>query len=207
VQQYRDGFNWLLRHQQIIENIQQTKPAVLLLGNSIVNYWGGAPAPEKKQPVGDTAWQQYLQPHRVQNAGFGNDRIENVLWRVYHGELDGFTGHTIIVMIGTNNLGSNTDEEIVEGLSFLLQQIAIRKPAVKIIMAGILPRKGKEDRVRALNKQIKKMAAAQHCKFASFSKAMLNGRYINTDLFQKDGLHPNEKGYEILGKCIDGLLK
>jgi lysophospholipase L1-like esterase len=206
VQQYRDGFNWLQRHAQVIENIRQTKPAVLLFGNSIINYWGGEPAPEKKAPVGDTSWKQYMQPNHVQNAGFGNDRIENVLWRVYHGGLDAFTGNKIVVMIGTNNLAHNTDPEIVEGLSFLLQQIALRKPAAQITIVGILPRKGKEDRVRSLNKMIKKMARRQHVGYADFSKAMLSGRRINTDLFQKDGLHPNEKGYEVLGKNSNRLL-
>lgn len=207
VQQYRDGFNWELRHQQIIEHIQQTNPAVLLLGNSIVNYWGGLPAPEKVAPRGDTAWQQYMAPLRIQNAGFGNDRIENVLWRVYHDLLDDFKGDKIMVMIGTNNLAVNTDEEIVQGLSFLLQQIAVRKPAAQIALAGILPRKGKEERVRLLNEQIKKMATTQKVRYADFSKALLTGQQVNPALFQPDGLHPNAKGYEVLGKSISSMLK
>jgi lysophospholipase L1-like esterase len=205
VLQYRDGFNWLQRHAQIIANSCQTKPPVLLFGNSIINYWGGEPAPEKKTPVGEASWKQYMQG--VQNAGFGNDRIENVLWRVYHGELDAFTGNKIIVMIGTNNLAHNTDGEIVQGLSFLLQQIALRKPNAQITMVGILPRKDKEDRVRTLNKMIRKMAGLQHVGYADLSKAMLSGRRINTDLFQKDGLHPNEKGYSALGKSCNRLLQ
>lgn len=207
VQQYRDGFDWGLRHTQIIENIQQTNPAVLLFGNSIINYWGGIPRPEKVIPRGEAAWQQYMAPLRVQNAGFGYDRIENVLWRVYHGGLDDFKGNKIVVMIGTNNLAVNTDPEIVAGLSFLLQQIAQRKPAAQITMVGILPRKGKEERVSLLNEQIKKMAAAQQCRYADLSKGLLTGKQVNPTLFQPDGLHPNTQGYEVLGKAMSNLLR
>lgn len=207
VQQYRDGFDWSLRHAQVITSIQQRNPAILLFGNSIVNQWGGEPKPEKFVPRGEASWQQYMAPRGIQNAGFGNDRIENVLWRVYHGGLDDFKGNKIVVMIGTNNLAVNTDSEIVAGLSFLLQQIAQRKPGVQITMVGILPRKGKEERVRLLNKQIQKMAVAQQCRYADFSKALLTGKQVNSNLFQPDGLHPNAQGYEVLGKAIGNILR
>lgn len=207
VQQYRDGFDWELRHAQIIQRIQQADHATLLLGNSIVNYWGGEPKPEKGPVRGDTAWQQYMAPLKIQNAGFGNDRIENVLWRVYHGLLDDFKGENIMVMIGTNNLAVNTDAEIVQGLSFLLRQIAVRKPTVKITMVGILPRKGREERIRLLNEQIRKMAVTQNCRYADLSKALLTGQQVNPALFQPDGLHPNAQGYEVLGKAISSILR
>ena len=44
-------------------------------------------------------------PATVANMGCGFDRIENMLWRVYHDELDGFTADNIYMMVGTNNIG------------------------------------------------------------------------------------------------------
>src|SRR6185312_9173766 len=90
VEQYRDGYDWIKRHEDIIENIQKTKPNTLLIGNSIINYFGGEPVGMVTR--GEKEWNQYLKPLGVQNSGYGWDRIENVLWRVYHGELDYFTG-------------------------------------------------------------------------------------------------------------------
>lgn len=206
VQQYRDGFDWIKRHEQVIDNTKDTKAQVILFGNSIINYWGGQPAAEKVAPRGEEAWQQYMLPEQVQNAGFGNDRIENVLWRVYHGELDNFHGNKILLMIGTNNLAVNTDEEIVSGLSFLLQQIRKRKPEAQITLIGILPRKGKEDRVQQLNSKIKKMTAEGHYRFVDFAASFLSGKEINSSLFISDGLHPNNEGYNVLGKCLHKLL-
>ena len=45
-----------------------------------------------------------------QNLGYGYDRIENALWRIYHDELDGYEAKKVVLMIGTNNMGSSTDE-------------------------------------------------------------------------------------------------
>ncbi len=205
VEQYRDGYDWIKRHEDIIENIQKTKPNTLLIGNSIINYFGGEPVGMVTR--GEKEWNQYLKPLGVQNSGYGWDRIENVLWRVYHGELDYFTGKNIVLMIGTNNLGINPDEEIVEGLQFLLNAIKNRKPEAKIIMAGILPRKNAEENVKIINQKIKKMSLQNHIEFVDFGKDFLSGNVVNPKLFVSDGLHPNADGYNVLGENLMKILK
>lgn len=207
IEQYQDGFDWRKRHEQIIENTISTNPKAIIFANSIINYWGGEPVAEKTAPRGTDAWQKYMSPEKVQNAGFGYDRIENVLWRIYHGELDHFNGSKIILDIGTNNLSLNTDEEIVSGLSFLIQQIKLRKPGTAILVGGILPRKGMLERVQTINVAIKKMAVINQCKFFDFSSSFLTGGLLNDTLFGSDGLHPNTNGYEVLGRNFQQLLR
>ena len=205
VEQYRDGYDWIKRHRDVIENIEKANPTTLLIGNSIINYWGGNPKASLAR--GEKEWNKYMEPLKVQNAGFGWDRIENVLWRVYHGELDHFNGKNIVLMIGTNNLGINSDEEIVEGLQFLINAIKNRKPSAKIIMAGILPRKKMEEKVKAINQKIKKMSLQNHIAFVDFEKDFLNENTINPNLFVSDGLHPNADGYNVLGENLMKILK
>ena len=77
----------------------------------------------------------------LRNYAFGWDRIENLLWRLYHGELDGFEAEKIFVMIGTNNLHLNSDNQILEGLQFLVDAINIRQPKAEITFKGLLPRR------------------------------------------------------------------
>jgi hypothetical protein len=205
VEQYRDGYDWIARHGQVKEEIQRNNPENLIIGNSIIHYFGGTPA----YPIarGETAWNKYLKPLKVQNAGFGWDRIENVLWRVYHGEFDDFNGKNIVLMIGTNNLGINSDEEIVNGLQFLINAIKQRKPNTKITMVGILPRTKSEERVAMINKKIKEMALRNHIAYVDFGKDFLMGNKINSKLFLSDGLHPNGDGYEVLGKNLMSVLR
>ncbi|MGN6295630.1 MAG: SGNH/GDSL hydrolase family protein [Ginsengibacter sp.] len=201
VEQYRDGYDWIVRHEQVKEEIKQNNPENLIIGNSIIHYFGGTPA----YPIarGESAWDKYLKPLKVQNAGFGWDRIENVLWRVYHGEFDDFNGKNIVLMIGTNNLSEkNNESKIVEGLQFLINAIKKRKPNTKITMVGILPRAKSEERVVMINKKIKEVSLKNHIDYVDFGKDFLMGNKINSKLFVSDGLHPNGDGYEVLGQNL-----
>lgn len=207
VEQYRDGYDWLKRHEEVIANTRKTNPKSIILANSILNFWGGIPAAESGIARGVDSWEKYMTPLQIQNAGFGWDRIENTLWHLYHGILDDFNGKKILVMIGTNNVGINTEQEITDGLQFLLTQIRVRKPGAEIIMAGILPRKNAEKKVDSINSRIKEMALKNRFKYVDFSKAFLKDGKLNSSLFLADGLHPGKEGYEVLGREISKVLQ
>lgn len=184
-------YEWKDRHSKILGTVLHNKPRNIIIGNSIIHYWN---EPQGNLKGGISSWNSYLKDY--QNMGFGWDRIENVLWRVYHGALDGFIADKIIVAIGTNNIGLNTDEEIVEGLRFLLKAIKIRQGTAKIKLAGILPRKAAEERIAVLNNKIKKMAQENGCYYIDAgTQLLLPSGKIDESLFF-DGLHPNEKGYQ-----------
>lgn len=189
-----DIYEWKDRHARILDAIKQNPPQKVIIGNSITHYWGGEPGREN----GSRTWKKVMQPGGYFNLGYGWDRIENVLWRVYHGELDGYRADEIVLMIGTNNLGLNTDQEIVDGLQFLLQQIRVRQPGARIKVVGLLPRRGKEEHVTTVNRQISKMASRNRFTFLDIGNGLLteNGK-IDESLFL-DGLHPNEKGYSLI---------
>src|SRR5690606_36262405 len=129
---YRDAplYFWNQRHDEIMNYNLQNKPDLVLIGNSITHFWGGMPA--GPHATGADSWKKNFEPRSVVNLGMGWDRIENVLWRVYRGELDGFSAKQIVLMIGTNNLGINTDEEIADGIRFLLTTIQERQPEAKV---------------------------------------------------------------------------
>lgn len=205
--QNRDAntYDWKTRHTEVLTLNAQAAPSILFIGNSITHYWGGRPA----APVarGEDSWAKYIEPLDVRNLGFGWDRIENVLWRVYHDELDGYSAKQIVFMIGTNNIGFNSDKEIVEGLKFLLAAVRVRQPTASILLLGIYPRKNGEKRVAQLNTQIASMAKGVHVQFADPGKSLLksDGK-INPDYFIADGLHPNAAGYSEVGRRLEPLL-
>ena len=145
---------------------------------------------------GMETWEKIMRPAGFHNIGYGFDRIENVLWRVYHGELDGYKAEEVVLMIGTNNIGINNDNEIVEGIRFLLSAIKQRQPEAKIKVIGILPRRNQEERVRNLNLRIRQMVETGWYTFKNpGTKLLQEDGKINESLFS-DGLHPNEEGYK-----------
>ncbi|MCD7976779.1 MAG: SGNH/GDSL hydrolase family protein [Tannerellaceae bacterium] len=194
------NYEWLKRHREELEYNPAHPPRAVIIGNSITHFWGGEPAGPRSS--GSQSWEQYMRPHGFNNLGYGWDRIENVLWRIYHDELLGYTPERIISMIGTNNLGLNTDEEIVEGLRFLLAAIRDRQPSAEIQVVGILPRRDQEQWVKNINQQIRKMAESEGYLFTDAGHVFLQeDGTLNESLFS-DGLHPNEEGYLRLAPLI-----
>ena len=166
-----NNYNWEKRHREILEINEYDPPKSVILANSIIHIWGGLPKSEVARE--ETTWEEFLTPEGVMNYAFGWDRIENVLWRVYHGELDGFEAERIMVMIGTNNLRVNTNEEIVAGLDLLMQAIKVRQPEAQIILMGILPRRDMEDRIAELNLDISRLANRKGVAFADVGDSFL----------------------------------
>lgn len=206
VSQRRDGnfYDWETRHNQILQYNKTSHPKLAFIGNSITHFWGGKPQASKAS--GSQSWEKYFAPMQPVNMGFGWDKIENVLWRVYHGELDEVSLQQIVLMIGTNNLKENSDEEIVQGIQFLLKAIQLKQPSAKILVLGILPRRNMEKRIIQLNKSIAIIPTGKNIKFADAENILLNkDKKIDESLFS-DGLHPNAGGYERLGSFIVNQL-
>jgi lysophospholipase L1-like esterase len=196
------NFDWEARHYSMLALNKTESNKILLIGNSITHNWGGKPNARSNE-----SWQKYLAPYEVRNFGFGADRIENVLWRIYHDELAGITPEKIVVNIGTNNLRVNSNEEILEGLRFLVQVIKMQQPQAKITILGIYPRRDYEDRIVLINKDIRTMTKSEKVGFADIGKLLLQKDGKINEAFFNDGLHPKASGYELLGKLLEIVIK
>lgn len=206
VKQYRSGsYDWNARHLKELEMNKTNPPRIVFLGNSITHYWGGKP--DFHIHRGEDSWNKYLTPAGVRNFGFSWDRIENVLWRVYHGELDGYQAKQVLINIGTNNLAFNSDKEIMAGLKLLIEAVKERQPAASILMVGIYPRKDEEKRVADLNQQIVQLCGIENVNYANPGVKLLDkSGKINPSLFIDGSLHPNAAGYMILAKSLAPYL-
>ncbi len=206
VTQRRDAatYDWETRHNEVMQYNKLHPPKLILIGNSITHFWGGPPAEARHS--GSDSWEKYFSPQITTNMGFGWDRIENVLWRIYHGELDSISPKHIVLMIGTNNLQLNTNDEIAAGLQFLINEIKAKQPNAPILLMGIFPRRDMEERILQLNKLLANVAAQSKIVYADARNLFIkkDGK-IDESLFL-DGLHPNAVGYEKLGAFIVGRL-
>ena len=192
-------YEWKVRHNNILENIHSQQPEKVIIGNSITHYWGGTAERES----GRQSWKKRMEPAGFLNLGYGWDRIENVLWRVYHGELSGYNAEEVVLMIGTNNLGLDADNDIVVGLRNLLTQIRIRQPNATIKVVGLLPRRGEESHIKTINERIARMASREGFNYLDVGgHLLLKDGKIDERLFS-DGLHPNEEGYS---KIVDDII-
>ena len=115
VTQNRDHaiYDWPTRHAAVLEFNRTHQPEIVLIGDSIIHYWGGERWHRRRGPP---TFGIAPSPVVLENLGFGWDRTENVLWRINHGELDGISPKLIIIKIGTNNTGINSADDIADGI-------------------------------------------------------------------------------------------
>jgi lysophospholipase L1-like esterase len=195
------------RHESFLELARQGNIDVLFIGDSITDFWRS----ENPTRGGKAVWDKTFAPLKAANFGINADRIQNVLWRVQNGELDGIKPKVIVMMIGTNNLapdGSrNTPEQTIEGYKLLVNEIRQRQPDAKLLLLAIFPRGQTPDNpyrphIQQVNQAIEKLADGQHITFVDINARFLapDGS-LPLDLFP-DQLHPSEKGYQIWADAI-----
>ena len=212
VTQNRDHrtYDWVERHNAILELNKPgaSKAKVVFLGDSITHFWSGEP--KSTRVSGALSWEKYIAPHAPINLGFGWDRTENVLWRLRHGEVKGLSPKAYVVLIGTNNLSTNTVAETVEGIEAVCHEIRAKSPNAKILLLGLLPRGERPDALRQKASEVNSMLVTRAPKICD-RYIDLSARYIQPDgritkAIMSDFLHPTEAGYEFMGKAIDDAL-
>ena len=191
-------YGWLDRHLKIVDLVCKKKPKAIILGNSITHYWGGDPSCDIKN--GSECWEKEMNPRGYLNLGCAWDRIENLLWRVYHGELEGYEAEKIVVMIGINNVGLDSEEDIVKGIKFLLSEIRVRQPKADIKVVGLLPCRNQEHQVKSINKQLKRIAERDAYFYSDPGRLLLLDNGCIDECLFTDGTHLNEKGYNRIVK-------
>jgi hypothetical protein len=205
---------WLDRHQAVLDVIKSgEKHEFALIGDSITHGWGGNPMPNQQWKGHDPeGYDALFGPYHPINMGFGWDQTGHVLWRIQHGELDGFTAKGVIVAIGTNNIGWHTNEQVFGGIVEVVNAIRVKQPSAKILVLGILPREvggNVEDikKVSAINGMLASNGWHKGVTYADTGKGFLdeNGR-VRVDLMP-DKLHPNKEGYEVWGRAIEPVLR
>jgi beta-glucosidase len=56
-----------------------------------------------------------------------------------NGNIDGSEPKAAVLMIGTNNSGSNTPEEIADGIKAIVAKLRTKLPETKILVLAIFP--------------------------------------------------------------------
>src|SRR5204863_676117 len=83
---------------------------------------------------------KYFEPLKSANFGIGGDRTEHVLWRLQNGELDGIQPKVVVLMIGTNNTGANSAEDIADGIKAIVKTIREKSKDSKVLLLAVFPR-------------------------------------------------------------------
>ncbi|HZU34655.1 MAG TPA: GDSL-type esterase/lipase family protein [Gemmataceae bacterium] len=190
---------WTQRHDQFVRRAHQGHVDVLFLGDSITQGWEGG---------GRKPWNKYMEPLHAANFGIGGDQTQHVLWRITAGhELDGIHPKVTVLMIGTNNLGSNNDTQIEEGIEKIVKTLHQERPHMQILLLGVFPRAHEASspvrkRIKDINEHISQMDGKDNVHYLDIGDKFLEPNGTLSPKIMPDFLHPNQKGYEIETKAI-----
>lgn len=202
-------YDWAVRHEAVTKIATERKASLVFLGDSITQMFGGEPH-DRTQP-GKDVWDKYYGARKVANLGFGYDFVENTLWRLQHGELDGADAKVVVIHIGTNNVNRNKPEQVAAGIKAICAEVRRSQPKAAILLMAIFPRGPKPDATRAKLEQINQIIAGYDGKdgitFLDIGAKFLEPDGSITKETMGDFLHPAAKGYEIWASSIEPILK
>jgi lysophospholipase L1-like esterase len=194
----RSGKRWLARQEAMNRRVKQGGVDLIFIGDSIVENW---------EHQGRAVWEQFYAQRRAVNLGISGDCTEHVLWRLQRGNLDGIAPKLAIVMIGQNNGGANTAQEIAAGVKAIIHTLRARLPQTKILLLAIFYRGEKP------NAEQRKLAEANAITAKLADDKMIFYKNINRIFLRPDGTipkslmpdfeHPSAEGHRIWAEAIE----
>ncbi|HSZ55703.1 MAG TPA: GDSL-type esterase/lipase family protein [Tepidisphaeraceae bacterium] len=200
------GDSFLQRHLGFRKELKEVrgKVGILFVGDSITDGWRG-----RGKDVFDKTYGS-MDPF---NIGIGGDRTQHVLWRLDHGEVEGISPKVAVLMIGTNNLAVNSNDEIGAGVTKIVKELNEKLPETKVLLLAIFPRDMKPDtkqrsRIKEINEQLARLDdAGKTVKYLDIGEKFLDPDGTLPKDIMPDSLHPNAKGYQIWADAMAPTLK
>jgi len=209
----RTDQNSLTAHAQLLEKAKHGRIDAYFEGDSITRRWGATDYPDLL-----ANWTQNFFGWNAADFGWGADRIQNILWRLDNGELDGVNPKVIVLLAGTNNVGNTVpaggDEskvsDIAKGIRAVLDVMRAKAPAATIILTGIFPRNDNiavMPTIDAINRSLSGFADGKTVRYLDINNKLAdrNGKLFD-GMMNADKLHPAIKGYQVWADALKPIF-
>ena len=163
------------------------KPTLLFTGSSSIRLWSSLEA----------SFPEY----QVINTGFGGSQTSDLLWFIDQLVLR-YEPKQVLIYEGDNDIEKkkkprkiiNTTREVVK----MIKEPGTVSSIVLISAKPSIARWRLKGKYKRFNRKLKNLCESDPMlQFANVWDPMLTGKKLRKDLFIEDGLHMNDKGYEI----------
>lgn len=201
------GQDWanLSRYRQDNEKLKLVKEnnRVVFMGNSITEGWGNvSPAFFINRP--------YV------NRGISGQTTPQMLLR-FKADVVDLKPEIVVILAGTNDIAGNTGpsslEMIMNNIISMVQLAKANK--IKVILCSVLPAydypwspgKNPNEKIPALNNMIKQYAVDNRIVFVDYYSLLVDERNGLKAEYSVDGVHPNQKGYQVMEPVIISAIE
>jgi lysophospholipase L1-like esterase len=199
--EYPDPENWATTIGGFMledEIIGERPGAIVATGSSSMRFW-------------DHRIHQDLAPLSIISRGFGGSNMNDVL---HYLDPLVLRHHPRAVMIyeGDNDVALGVPvDRILSRFDSAVARIHKQDPAIRIYLLSVKPSIARASRwpdMQAVNAGLRKMAAAdRNVHYIDVAAPMLNDDgSVREDLFVTDGLHMNQKGYDLWRNAVAPIL-
>jgi len=208
----RSDANSVLAHQQLVAKAKAGGIDLYFMGDSITRRWG-CTDPQWSAMLAN--WRRNFHGWNAGNFGWGADRLQNILWRVQNGELDGVNPKVIVILAGTNNVGNQPGgkekvADILQGFKALITTCREKAPAAKIILTGIFPRNDNPavlPEIGQINDLLARLCDGQTILYLNVNDKLADASGRLFEGMTVDGLHPDVKGYQVWADGLRPILE
>jgi len=176
---------------------QPPKGGILFIGSSTIRLWKSLP--------------QDFPDHKVINRGFGGSEIMDST-HFADRIIFPYEPKQVFLRAGGNDIhAGRLPDEVATDFADFVRTVHERLPKTEIIYIFVNPapsRWGENDKYRALNRQIRKLALRMPrvCCVDSYNVSLTADGQGRPELFLDDKLHFNEQGYKLLAERVRPYL-
>ncbi|HZJ42984.1 MAG TPA: GDSL-type esterase/lipase family protein [Pyrinomonadaceae bacterium] len=210
----RSDQNSIIAHQELLHKAETGRIDIYFEGDSITRRWGASDEQYKHFLAN---WRQNFFGWNAGNFGWGGDKTQNILWRLEQGELDNVKPKVIVLLAGTNNVGSTAPQpndsrvdDITRGIKTILDVLRHKAPNATIVLMGIFPRNDNiavMPIINQVNERIAKFADGKKIRFLNINDKLADK---NDKLFEgmtvPDGLHLDVKAYQVWADALKPIF-
>ena len=207
-----------MAHEQLVEKARRGGIDVYFEGDSITRRWGTSDAQYR---VFLENWRSNFFGWNAANFGWGADTVQNILWRVSNGELDGVHPKVVVLLAGTNNIGNmprqgvdrDVVEEVANGIAAVVDVIRAKAPEATIVLTGITPRRDRDagtslmPTIDAINRRLAALADGSRVRSININNRLARSDGALIDGMTVDGLHLSVVGYQVWADALKPIFR
>ncbi|CAL8463192.1 g2726 [Coccomyxa elongata] len=224
---------WLMCHQRYLKETAEVDKHggwdVLFYGDSIIEEWRGTFLGAPWGPFHDVrkVWDEFFgrKPYTAHSMGIASDGVEQLAWRLQHGEVPTDKTHqpkVLILHVGTNDIvGECTNElgtKVAEGIKGILADLHERLPSTHLVIMALLP-KGEvwpnrcSGAIDTANEALHSLAMSEgdYLHYIDVGQAFLSeglekNKFEIKEALMPDSMHPSAVGMRIIATRLEPLI-
>jgi len=172
------------------------KETIVFTGSSSVRLWR-----DLKEKFPD---------HQIINSGFGGSQASDLLFFIDELILS-YNPKKVFIYEGDNDLwAKKSPTDVLNTTTEIIRRIKAKNASTQVILISAKPSISRwkiRNKYRRLNRKMNRFTKSDPTLFyVDVWKPMLNKRKLKTDIFIEDGLHMNQKGYDIWYDAMKDLV-